>query len=126
MSTTFKNPYREALARKSMNHDAKLDAKGFGDMYHAEATFKIGAMPEVKGAANIENFVAQFFKMGFTKIEHRFVEVWDLDDALIFSAEATFHFPNGTAVTIPYLNTHKYKDNLYFETKIYIDTKALG
>jgi len=59
-------------------------------------------MPRVTGREAIRAFFRQFFSMGlFTKLEHEMLEVWDLDEVLIYSAVAIYTRKDGSQLRSP-------------------------
>jgi hypothetical protein len=123
---TIKNAARRKLWEKSVVADRAKDADGLAALWHSEGSFQIGAQPLVKGRENIRQFFGHFFSMPlFTRLDHEMSEVWDLEDVLIYSAEAIYTRANGEILKVPYTNIVKYKDGLFFDYHVYIDTKPL-
>jgi len=126
MSSLFKNPQRESLWRKSLVGDEQLDGNILAELWHPEGSFQIASMPRVTGRENIRAFFKQFFSMGlFTKLEHEMLEVWDMDEVLIYSAVAIYTRKDGSQLRSPYTNTVKFRDGQFWDYRVYIDTHAL-
>ncbi len=127
MINQIQKPLRLILWEKSLVFDSNLDGDGLGTLWHPEGTFQIGAMPVVKGSQNIAAFFKQFFSYGlFTKLDHEMIEVWDLEDVLIYNATAIYTKPDGSILKVPYTNIVKYKDNLFWDYRVFIDTAPLN
>jgi hypothetical protein len=126
MNNQITNKERKALYEKSLIYDATLDGSGLGSLWHPKGKFQIASFPQVEGNQNIAGFFNQFFSYGmFTKLEHEMLEVWDLDDVLIYSALAVYTRPDGSILKTPYTNIVKYKDGLFWDYKVFIDTAPL-
>jgi hypothetical protein len=120
------NQSRRAIWERSLVYDANLDWAGLGTLWHVNGKIQIGAMPEVQGNSNIAQFFRQFFSYGlFKKLEHEMIEVWDLENVLIYNATAIYTKPNGTVLKVPYTNIVKYKDELFWDYRVFIDTAPL-
>lgn len=126
MNKQIKSQERKTLYEKSLIYDANLDADGLGTLWHPEGKFQIASFPQVVGSQNIAAFFKQFFSYGlFSKLEHDMIEVWDLDDVLIYNAIAIYTRPDGSILKTPYTNIVKYKDGLFSDYKVFIDTAPL-
>lgn len=126
MPIDFKNADRQHLWQQSLIGDAQLDAQLLASLWHPQGSFQIAALPGVTGRDEIRGFFQHFFSMGlFTKLEHEMVEVWDLEEVLIYSAIAIYTRANGSQLRIPYTNTVKYKDGLFWDYRVFIDTHPL-
>jgi hypothetical protein len=122
---TIQDATRKSLYERSLTYDATLDAKGLATLWHPEGSVQIGAQPRVTGREAVGAFFKTFFSYGlFKKLEHEMVEVWDLPD-LIYQAVAIYTLPDDTVLRIPYVNVVKYKEGLFFDYKVFIDTKPL-
>ena len=53
------------------------------------------------------------------------IEVWDLEEVLIYSAIAIYTKPDGSILKTPYTNIVNYKDGLFCDYKVFIDTAPL-
>lgn len=125
-NTTFTHPERLHLWERSLVGDATLDAELLANLWHPQGSFQIGAMPQVTGREAIRGFFEQFFSMGlFARLDHELIEVWDLEDALIYSAVAVYTRADGSTLRVPYTNTVKYEDGLFGDYRVYIDTAPL-
>lgn len=126
MPADFKHADRQALWEKTLIGDAQRDADLLASLWHPEGSFQIGAMPPVNGRENIRGFFKHFFSMGlFVTLTHEMIEVWDLEDVLIYSATATYTRQDGSQLRLPYTNTVKYRDGLFWDYRVFIDTKPL-
>lgn len=120
------HPERRALWERSLVADAELDAEALAALWHPEGAVQIGAIPQVTGRENVRSFFAGFFASGlFVRLEHEMLEVWDLDDVLIYSAVAIYTREDGSVLRVPYTNTVKYRDGLFYDYRVFIDTKPL-
>lgn len=125
-NTTISNPRRRELYVRSLAHDAALNADGLAELWHPEGSFRIGGMPTVTGRDAVRGFFGQFFATGlFTKIEHDMKQVWDLPDALIYEADVIYTRPDGSTLRVPYTNVVRYRDGLFSDYRVYVDTKPL-
>jgi hypothetical protein len=125
-TTTITNLTRKLLWERSIVADLELSADKLAVLWHPEGRFQIGAQPPVTGRENIRQFFKGFFGMGlFSRLEHAMGAVWDLDDALIYTATAVFSQSNGGTLAIPYTNIVRYRDDLFADYRVFIDTKPL-
>ena len=123
---TITDSHRRDLYTRSLAFDAALDADALSELWHPEGSFQIGAMPRVAGRASVRAFFGQFFSSGlFTKIEHEMRHVWNLPDALIYEADVTYTRPDGSTLRVPYTNVVRYRDGLFSDYRVYIDTMPL-
>jgi SnoaL-like domain len=127
--TSIKDPERRALIERMQLADKNLDAQQ-GDAWATDGTFQIGANPPVTGPAAVKGFLGGFFGMKlFTKIEHRFVEVVEQRDKLIYNAIVTYTLPSGETLEIPYVNWITFKregKQLKFASyRVFIDSSPL-
>ncbi len=126
-SRSVGDPARRALYDKSLVYDATLDADGLAELWHPQGTVQIGSNPAVTGRENIRGFFAGFFASGaFTKLEHEMIEVWDLPESLVYNATAIYTLTDGSQVRIPYVNVVKYREGLFFDYRVFIDTSPLA
>ncbi len=120
------HPERKSLWERTLAADARLDADALAVLWHPEGGVQIGAIPQVKGRENVRKFFAGFFaRRLFEKLEHEMLEIWDLDDVLIYSAVAIYTRKDGSVLRVPYTNTVKYRDGLFYDYRVFIDTKPL-
>lgn len=126
MSPTIHDPVRRTLHERSLAYDAALDANGLAELWHPDGAVQIGAFPRVQGRTAVQGFFGQFFAMGlFTRLEHELASVWDLPDVLIYEATAIYTKPDGKVLRVPYTNVVRYRDGLFADYRVYIDTKPL-
>lgn len=126
MKNLINNQGRKDLYEKSLIYDSNLDSEGLGTLWHPEGKLQIASFPQVVGNQNITAFFKQFFSYGlFSKLEHEMIEVWDMEDVLIYNATAIYTKPDGSILKIPYTNIVKYKDRLFWDYKVFIDTAPL-
>lgn len=125
--TTITDPKRRALWEKSLIADAALDADALAELFHPEAgSFRIGSLPPVEGREPVREFFKQFFAMGmFTTMKHEMIEVHDLPDVLVYEARVTYTRPNGSTLSVPYVNKIRYRDGLFASYRVFIDRTAL-
>jgi hypothetical protein len=127
--TVIKDAERRKLIESVQLGDQNLDPEQ-AVAWAEDGSFQIGANPAVKGRAAIKGFLSGFFGMKlFTKIEHRFVEVVDLRDKLIYNAIVTYTLPGGGVLELPYVNWITFKregKQLTFDTyRVFIDAAPL-
>jgi SnoaL-like domain len=125
-STAIQDPQKRALWEKSVVADANLDANALAELWHPEGSVQIASNPRVTGRENVRQFFGGFFGLKlFKKLEHKMIEVWELPDATIYNATATYTLQDNSQVSLPYVNVVKCKDGLFFDYKVFIDASAL-
>jgi hypothetical protein len=123
-STSIQDPRKKELWEKSVVYDAALDGNSLAELWHPDGSVQIASNPKVTGRENVRGFFNQFFGLKlFKKLEHQMVEVWELPDATIYNAVATYTLPDDSKVSYPYVNVVKYKDGLFYDYKVFIDAK---
>lgn len=60
-----------------------------------------------------------------TTLEHEMLEVFDLDNELTYDAQAIYTLPGGGQLRVPYVNIVKYRDDLFADYRVFIDTHPL-
>lgn len=58
-------------------------------------------------------------------IEHELLEVYDLDDALLWRANAVYGMPDGSAVVAPYMNRVRFEGGLCKDYRVHVDLSGL-
>jgi hypothetical protein len=123
-SKSIQDPRKRALWEKSVAYDATLDSNALAELWHLEGSVQIASNPKVTGRDSIRGFFGHFFGLKlFKKLTHQMIEVWELPDATIYNAIATYTLPDDSVVSYPYVNIVKYRDGLFFDYKVFIDAK---
>lgn len=106
--------------------DATKDAARIAKHFAANAVFQIGSMPAVTGRAAVEGMLSGFFAQSpFVALEHELLEVYDLDEALIWRANAVYRMPDGSSISTPYVNRVRFAGDECSDYRVHIDLSAL-
>lgn len=123
--STITDPTRRSLYERSLVADAALDADALAELWHEEGSVRIASNRPAVGRDAVRGFFSHFFSLGlFDKLEHEMHEVWNLEDALIYRADALYTRGDGM-IALPYVNVVKYRDGLLDDYRVFIDTKPL-
>lgn len=115
------------LVRKVIEADATRDAALFASLFTAEGTFRIGAMPAVKGPPIIEAAVAGFFQRLGGGIEHTLEGAWASDGSLVWQAQVTWTLGDGRRVSTPYVNVLRLaEDGRVEDYRVHVDMTVLA
>ena len=85
-----------------------------------------GSNPKVTGRQHIEILLIEFYKQ-FTHLQHHIQQVFfDSPDEVVYSADVTYFFEDGSDTgAIPYMNHLRFKGELVYDYRIYIDLSPL-
>jgi uncharacterized protein (TIGR02246 family) len=125
MPDDIRNPIYRDVVSNTFEADAALDADRFAAKLTADAAFRLGGNPAVVGRDAIRKMVAQMFA-AFRSVRHRLVDAFEMPEALIYEAEATYAFLDGREVTAPYVNVLRFEGALVSDYRIYADLSVLG
>ncbi|MDP3237837.1 MAG: hypothetical protein Q8N26_33920 [Myxococcales bacterium] len=119
-------PERRAVLVDLFHGDGSKDAGRIAAHFATDAVFQIGAIPPVKTRKGVEGMLAGFFAQSpFVALEHELLEVYDLDSALIWRANAVYRMPNGAAITTPYVNRVTFVKGECADYRVHIDLSVL-
>jgi ketosteroid isomerase-like protein len=122
---SIRSSRREVLVDLFQGDGAK-DAARIAARFADAAVFQIGGMPPVTGRKSVEGLLAGFFGQSpFVALEHELLEVYDLDDALLWRANAVYRMPDGTAISTPYVNRVTFADGKCVDYRVHIDLSVL-
>ncbi len=103
--------------------DAK-DSDGFANYLTEDGIFRFGNQPDIQGRKAVSNYVAQFFAM-IQSSEHETINVWEIDNTIIWQGRVTYTRLDAKKVAIDFCNIFNMKDSLIDQYLIYIDTTPL-
>lgn len=119
-------PERRAVLTDLFRGDGTKDAARIASHFAEDAVFQIGAMPPVATRAGVESMLGGFFAQSpFLVLEHELLEVYDLDEALLWRANAVYRMPDGTSVSVPYVNRVRFVKGACADYRVHIDLSAL-
>jgi hypothetical protein len=75
-------------------------------------------------AEKFGEYVRQFFGM-FKRLRHQLIGSWSHPDAIFIQGEVTYVKPDGSELTLPFLNCFKMRGDKIHEYLIYIDPTPL-
>jgi hypothetical protein len=119
-------PERRTVLTDLFRGDGAKDAARIASHFASDAVFQIGAMPPVRTRAGVEGLLGGFFAQSpFLALEHELLEVYDLDEALLWRANAVYRMPDGTSISVPYVNRVTFADGACADYRVHIDLSAL-
>jgi uncharacterized protein (TIGR02246 family) len=120
-------PTRRDVLVDLFQGDAAKDAARIAARFAEDAVFQIGGMPPVASRQGVQALLAGFFAQSpFVALEHELLEVYDLDEALVWRANAVYQMPDGTAITTPYVNRVTFAaDGKCLDYRVHIDLSVL-
>lgn len=119
-------PARRELVIDLFHGDASKDAPRIAARFAADAVFQIGSLPPVTSRAGVQALLAGFFAQSpFVALEHELLEIYDLDEALLWRANAIYRMPDGTSISTPYLNRVRFAGNEAADYRVHIDLSVL-
>lgn len=122
----FTDPLRRDLYERSLVGDAEKRADLLGQLWHPEGSVQLGAFPRVTGRENVEAFFAQFLGNPLlTSLTHEMKEVWELPEVSIYTATAIYDLADGSQLRVPYTNVVRYRDDLFHDYRVFVDTAPL-
>jgi hypothetical protein len=120
-------PERRATLIDLFRGDAALDAERVTANFADDVVFQIGGGPPLVGRAAVTGMLRGLFSSGaFASLEHDLLEVYDLDDALIWRADAHYLRPDGSRVVTPYVNRVRFAGRTCTDYRVHIDLSALS
>lgn len=103
--------------------DAK-DADAFAAFLTADAVFRFGNAPIVRGRAAIREAVAAFFA-AIRGLRHQISEQWECGNAVTILGDVTYTRLDGSALTVPFAVILKIRDSSVSKYLIYADASQL-
>ena len=100
------------------------DAAGFVDFLTADAQFRFGNAPAVKGTLEIGAAVTGFFT-AIGSSEHRLLASWCAGESAGCEGEVTYTRHDGSVVTFPFANVLQMRGDKVSSYRIYIDISTL-
>jgi ketosteroid isomerase-like protein len=102
----------------------EMDAEKFVAFMTDDAQFRYGSNEPTVGKSAIGEYVRQFFGM-FKRLRHQLIGSWSHPDAIFIQGEVTYVKPDGSELTLPFLNCFKMRGDKIHEYLIYIDPTPL-
>lgn len=119
-------PERRAVLEDLFRGDGTKDADRIAAHFAANATFQIGGMPPVKTRDGVRAMLAGFFAQSpFLALEHELLEVYDLDEALLWRANALYRMRDGRVISTPYVNRVTFAAGECVDYRVHIDLSTL-
>ena len=100
------------------------DADGFVAALTADAEFRFGNAPAVRGREAIRAAVAGFFS-AIAACRHRLLASWDSPGTTVCEGEVTYTRHDGSTVTLPFANVFELRGDRIASYRIYIDNAPL-
>ncbi len=89
-----------------------------------DASFKFANTRAIEGRQAISEMLDGFFG-SIAGLSHTLTESWKTDNAIISRGEVTYTRHNGSALTVPFANIFRMKDELIKDYLIYVDASQL-
>ena len=105
---------------------AEKRADLLAELWHPEGSVQLGAFPRVSGRENVKAFFARFLGNPMLEsLKHEMIEVWEMPDASIYTAIAIYDLADGSQLRVPYTNIVRYRDDLFHDYRVFVDTAPL-
>ena len=98
----------------------RRDAQAFGQFIAEEGTFRMGSLPATVGPEATTEFVRGFFGT-LSWVRHENLVTYGSGENLFIEGDVTYGLPNGTEVTVPFLNRLRVEGDKAAEYRIYLD-----
>ena len=126
MNSPFTDIEARKLIGKIYEADEGMNAKAFVDLLSPDAVFQLGGSPAMTGRDSIQGFVQGLFS-SLKGLRHRLIHYWVGNGKLVFQGEATFTFPNGQSLILPYVDiVIRGPDGLLNDYRIYLDLTPIS
>lgn len=102
----------------------QMDSDKFVTFLTEDAEFRFGNSPSVFGKKNIRDAVDAFFK-SIKALKHENINLWQIDNHVIYEGKITYTRLDSNIVHIPFLNTFGMVGDLIKDYYIYIDITPL-
>lgn len=102
------------------------DATAFAAYLAEDGAFRYGSQQAVIGRAAVREHVAGFFS-GVSGLSHDLAGFWwgGTGEICFVQGEVTYHLPNATRVTLPFLNLFRMRDSAIVDYLVYTDPTPL-
>jgi len=101
-----------------------MDTESFLSFICADATFRFGSSPAVKGHAEIRAAVEGFFA-SFAALQHDLQRLVADGNVVVCEGEVTYTRHDGSSITLPFANVFEVDDGLISLYRVYIDIGPL-
>lgn len=101
-----------------------MDTESFLRFIHADATFRFGSSPAVKGHAEIRAAVEGFFA-SFAALKHDLQRLVVDGNAVVCEGEVTYTRHDGSKITLPFANIFEVDEGLITLYRVYVDIGPL-
>lgn len=121
MNSPFTDVEARELIARIYEADEAMNAEKFAALLSPDAVFQLGGSPAMTGRDSILGFVQGLFS-SLKGLRHRLIHFWVGNGKLVFQGEATFIYPNGESVLLPYVDViTPGADGFLADYRIYID-----
>ena len=100
------------------------DPVTFTSFLSPDCCFRFGNLPQVRGATDIQGFVASFFN-SIAALSHRIEEHWEIPGGLVCHGQVTYTRVDGSTLSVPFANIFKLDVVGICDYAIFADTSAL-
>ena len=118
------SPAQQELLQDVFAAIDRRDADAFVSYLTADAVFRFGSSPPVKGRDAAREAVAGFFA-SFAGLSHKLSNSIATDETLICEGEVTYTRHDGSTVVLPFADSFELEDGLISHYKIYMDIGPL-
>jgi len=101
-----------------------MDTESFLSFIRADATFRFGSSPAVRGHAEIRAAVESFFA-SFAALKHDLQRIVADGNAVVCEGEVTYTRHDNSTITLPFANIFDVDDGLISQYRVYIDIGPL-
>ena len=101
-----------------------MDMEGFLGFIAADAEFRFGSAPPVRGHAAIRAAVEGFYS-SIAALSHELQRIVAQDDTVVCEGEVTYTRHDGSMITLPFCNVFETDGDLITLYRIYADITPL-
>ncbi len=102
----------------------RKDAATFAALFGADARFRFGNQPALRGRAAIEALVSGFFG-ALSSLRHQIEDRWLEPETAIVTGSVTYTRHDGSTLTVPFANVMKVQAGGIVDYQIFVDNSAL-
>ncbi|MDD5719492.1 MAG: nuclear transport factor 2 family protein [Candidatus Krumholzibacteria bacterium] len=102
----------------------RRDAETFANYLTDDATFCFGNAEPLGGREAVRAGVAGFFR-SIAALAHTIEDVWIVPGAVVLHGVVTYTRHDGSALTVPFANVFKMRDDRILDYRIFVDASQL-